>query len=115
MPTVLIDVTEEMKIAQEEIFGPVTVIMKPFSSEEEVVKLANENRYGLCATVWTKDVAKGIKFTDELHAGTVSVNTQVLTPDLPWGGFKESGVGKEGGMAGIKDYTQFKLVCLKFG
>jgi aldehyde dehydrogenase (NAD+) len=104
-----------MRIAREEIFGPVAVIMKPFSLEEEVIELANDNRYGLCANVWTKDMAKGIRYVSQLHAGIVSVNTQVLkvlTPDLPWGGFKESGIGKEGGLAGIKDYTQLKLVCL---
>jgi acyl-CoA reductase-like NAD-dependent aldehyde dehydrogenase len=89
--------------------------MQPFSSEEEVISLANDNSYGLCATVWTRDLAKGIKFTNRLHAGTVNVNTQVLTNDLPWGGFKESGIGKEGGEAGILDYTQQKMVCLKYG
>jgi acyl-CoA reductase-like NAD-dependent aldehyde dehydrogenase len=115
MPTILTDVTQNMKVAREEIFGPVSIMMKPFSSDEEVIGLANDNRYGLCATVWTRDLAKGIKFTNRLHAGTVNVNTQVLTNDLPWGGFKESGIGKEGGEAGILDYTQQKMVCLKYG
>jgi acyl-CoA reductase-like NAD-dependent aldehyde dehydrogenase len=113
MPTILTDVTQNMKVAREEIFGPVSIIMKPFSSEEKVIALANDNNYGLCATVWTRDLAKGIRFTNLLHAGTVNVNTQVLTNDLPWGGFKESGIGKEGGEAGILDYTQQKMVCVK--
>jgi acyl-CoA reductase-like NAD-dependent aldehyde dehydrogenase len=114
MPTVFSNVSQEMKIAREEIFGPVAVIMKPFSTEEEVIDLANDNIYGLCATVFTKDIGKGMKFVDLLHAGTVNVNTQIITPDLPWGGFKESGIGKEGGVMGMKDYTQVKLGCLKF-
>jgi aldehyde dehydrogenase (NAD+) len=59
-------------------------------------------------------VAKGIRFTNRLHAGTVNVNTQVLTNDLPWGGFKESGIGKEGGEAGMLCYTQQKCVCIKY-
>ncbi len=113
MPTILAGVTQNMKVAREEIFGPVSIIMKPFSSEEEVIALANDNSYGLCATVWTKDLSRGVRFTNRLHAGTVNVNTQVLTNDLPWGGFKESGIGKEGGEAGILDYTQQKMVCLK--
>ncbi len=113
MPTILADVTQDMKVARDEIFGPVSIIMKPFSSEEEVIAMANDNRYGLCATVWTKDTAKGIRFCHRLHAGTVNVNTQVLTNDLPWGGFKESGIGKEGGEAGMLDYTQQKIMCIK--
>jgi acyl-CoA reductase-like NAD-dependent aldehyde dehydrogenase len=113
MPTVLADVTQNMVVASEEIFGPVSIIMTPFKSDDEVIELANDNRYGLCSTVWTKDMSRALKFVDRLHSGTVNVNTQVLTDDLPWGGFKESGIGKEGGLAGMKDYTQLKLVCLK--
>jgi acyl-CoA reductase-like NAD-dependent aldehyde dehydrogenase len=115
MPTVITGVKQNMKVAREEIFGPVSIIMEPFASEEEVIALANDNSYGLCATVWTKDLAKAIRFTNRLHAGTVNVNTQALTNDLPWGGFKESGIGKEGGEAGMLDYTQQKMVCIKTG
>lgn len=115
MPTVFTDVTQNMRIAREEIFGPVAVIMKPFSTDEEVIALANDNVYGLCATVFTEDTAKGMKFVDALHAGTVNINTQVIAPSLPWGGFKESGIGKEGGILGVQDYTQVKLVCIKKG
>jgi acyl-CoA reductase-like NAD-dependent aldehyde dehydrogenase len=115
MPTVLTGVKQDMKVAREEIFGPVSIIMEPFTAEEKVIALANDNSYGLCATVWTKDLAKAIRFTNRLHAGTVNVNTQVLTNDLPWGGFKESGIGKESGEAGILGYTQQKMVCIKTG
>ena len=114
MPTVFSHVKQDMIIAREEIFGPVAVIMEPFSSEKEVIELANDNNYGLCATVFTEDIGRGMTFIDPLHAGTVNINTQVLTPDLPWGGFKDSGIGKEGGIMGIKDYTQVKLACIKY-
>jgi acyl-CoA reductase-like NAD-dependent aldehyde dehydrogenase len=114
MPTVLADVTQDMKVAKEEIFGPVTILMKPFTADDEVIEMANDNVYGLCATVWTKDMTRGMRFVNRLHAGTVNVNTQVLTNDIPWGGFKESGIGKEGGIEGIKCYTQLKMVCLKY-
>ena len=114
MPTVLAGVTQNMRVAREEIFGPVSIIMQPFTSDDEVIALANDNTYGLCATVWTKDMTRGMRFTNQLHAGTVNVNTQVLTNDLPWGGYKESGIGKEGGEAGLLCYTQQKMVCLKY-
>ncbi|MFA5308672.1 MAG: aldehyde dehydrogenase family protein [Dehalococcoidales bacterium] len=114
MPTVFTHVKEEMKIGREETFGPIAVIMEPFTSEDEIIKKANNTRYGLCATVWTKDVPKGLRFVDRLHTGTVNINTQVLTSELPWGGFKESGFGKEGSMEGLLGYTQLKMVCLKY-
>jgi acyl-CoA reductase-like NAD-dependent aldehyde dehydrogenase len=114
MPTVLTDVTQNMRIAREEIFGPVAVIMKPFTSEEKVVELANDNNYGLCASVWTKDVGRGISFISKLHAGTVWVNNMALGPGMPWGGFKDSGIGKEGGREGHLNYTQLKGVGIKY-
>jgi acyl-CoA reductase-like NAD-dependent aldehyde dehydrogenase len=101
-----------MKIGREEIFGPVAVIMKPFSSEDEVIKLANDTRYGLAAVVWTQNTAKALRFVNELHAGAVWVNNQKLNSELPWGGYKESGVGKDGGFEGLKDFTQLKMVCI---
>jgi len=114
MPTVLIDAEQNMRIAREEIFGPVAVIMKPFSSEEKVVELANDNNYGLCASVWTRDVARGMTFMNKLHAGTCWVNTMALGPGMPWGGFKDSGIGKEGGKEGHLNYTQLKTISIKY-
>jgi acyl-CoA reductase-like NAD-dependent aldehyde dehydrogenase len=114
MPTVFTHVKEEMKLGKEETFGPIAVIMEPFTDEEDVINKANSTRYGLCSTVWTKDVNKGLRFVDKLHAGTVNINTQALTAELPWGGFRESGFGKEGSMEGLLGYTQIKMVCLKY-
>jgi acyl-CoA reductase-like NAD-dependent aldehyde dehydrogenase len=112
MPTVFTNVTHDMIIAKEEKFGPVACFLK-FSSEEEVLRLANDSQYGLCAAVWTRDMRKGMRFVRELHAGTVFVNTHMLTPELPWGGgIKESGIGKEGSIVGMQEFTEVKMVCL---
>ncbi len=115
MPAVLADVKQNMRVAREEIFGPVAVIMEPFTSEEEVIELANDNSYGLVASVWTNDVARGMTFINRLHAGTVQVNNSMLGPGMPWGGFKESGIGKESGLEGTRCYTQLKAVAIKYG
>jgi betaine-aldehyde dehydrogenase len=113
MPTVFADVQQEMKIACEEIFGPVACIIK-FSSEEEVIEKANDNKYGLCASIWTKDTARGMKMTQKIQSGSVWVNsTPGPSPEIPWGGFKESGIGKEYSIIGFEDVTQYKVVGIK--
>ncbi len=110
LPAVFTDVTPEMTIYREEIFGPVACIVK-FSSEEEVIKAANDNVFGLCAAVYTKDAAKGIRFANELQAGTVWINEGLAaSTDLPWGGYKESGFGKVSGVHGVHEFTQEKLI-----
>lgn len=112
LPTILTGVTQNMTIAREEIFGPVACVMK-FSSHDDVIALANDNAYGLCASVWTKDMARGIKYGNELRVGSFFLNQHNhLAPEFPWGGIKESGIGKEGSLAGLKEYTELKLVCL---
>jgi acyl-CoA reductase-like NAD-dependent aldehyde dehydrogenase len=112
MPTVFSDVQQRMKIAREEIFGPVACILK-FSSEEEVVKLANDSSYGLSASVWTKDTARGMRMAEEIQAGAVWVNsTPAPLNEAPWGGFKESGVGKQYAMIGFDDVTQLKVIAV---
>ena len=111
MPTIFTDVTQDMSIAREEIFGPVACIMK-FSSDDEVIELANDNNYGLAAVVWTRNMAKARRFVNELQVGSVFVNTHMLTPEMPWGGsVKESGLGKEGSLVGMAEFTELKLVC----
>ncbi len=109
VPTVFTDVTQDMRLAREEIFGPVACIMK-YSKEEEVLQLANDNTYGLAASVWTRDLAKGRMFANELQAGTVTVNQHSM--GLVWGGYKESGFGKTNGVLGQEEYTQIKAITL---
>ena len=113
MPTVFTGVTQSMTITREEVFGPVVGIHR-FSSDEEVLQVANDTVFGLCASVWTKDYARALKLVNGLQAGTVWVNQHMnLSPETPWGGFKESGLAKEGGVIGPEGYTQLKLVYLK--
>jgi len=113
MPTVFTDVAEDMTISLEEVFGPVVGIHR-FSTDEDVVYKANNTVFGLCASVWTKDYPRALRFVNRLQAGTVWVNQHMnLAPETPWGGFKESGLGKEGGVIGAEGYTQLKLVYLK--
>ncbi len=113
MPTVFVDCTPNLTISREEVFGPVVGIFK-FSSDEEALKAANDSVFGLCASVWTKDYARGLKFVNELQAGSVWINQHMnLVAETPWGGFKESGLMKEGGVIGPEGYTQLKYVCIK--
>jgi acyl-CoA reductase-like NAD-dependent aldehyde dehydrogenase len=113
VPTVFTNVKQKMKIAREEIFGPVACIMEPFSSDEKVLEMANDNTYGLCAHVWTKDAARGMRFMNDLQAGTVWLNNSIGGgPELPWGGYKESGYGKEGSLYGLYEYTNLKRMAV---
>ena len=112
-PTVFSDVQDDMKIAQEEIFGPVMSILK-FKDMDEVVERANKNMYGLAAAVWTKDISKAHAIADGVRAGTVWVNCyDVFDAAAPFGGFKQSGVGRELGEYGLANYTEVKTVTIK--
>ena len=112
-PTVFSDVHDEMKIAQEEIFGPVMSII-PFKSAEEVVGRANYTTFGLAAAVWTRDIKKAHAVANSLRAGTVWVNCyNVLDTRAPFGGFKQSGIGRELGEYGLQQYTEVKTVTVK--
>ena len=111
-PTVFADVQDDMKIAKEEIFGPVMSII-PFKSADEVVARANRTEYGLAAAVWTKDVRKAHAIADSIRAGTVWVNCyNVLDSRSPFGGFKQSGIGRELGEYGLQQYTEVKSVIM---
>jgi acyl-CoA reductase-like NAD-dependent aldehyde dehydrogenase len=113
MPTVFTDMRRDMLISCEEVFGPVVGIYK-FSTDDEVIQAANDSKFGLCASVWTKDYARGLRLVNEIQAGTIWMNQHMnLSPETPWGGFKESGLGKEGGVIGSEGYTQLKLIYLK--
>jgi aldehyde dehydrogenase (NAD+) len=111
-PAVFTDVTQQMTLAREEIFGPVACFMK-YSSEDEVLKMANDNTFGLAASVWTRNTEKGIRFATAIESGIVWINTHNAGGGLPWGGIKESGFGREGGTYGLKEFTQLKGICLK--
>jgi len=112
-PTVFADVEDGMKIAQEEIFGPVMSII-PFKTVEEVVDRANNTTYGLAAAVWTRDIGKAHAVANSVRAGTVWVNCyNVVDNRAPFGGFKQSGIGREMGEYGLQQYTEIKTVTVK--
>ncbi len=112
-PTVFADVQDDMKIAKEEIFGPVMSII-PFKSVDEVITRANRTEYGLAAAVWTRDIQKALSISNSVRAGTVWVNCyNVLDTRAPFGGFKQSGIGRELGEYGLQQYTEIKTVTVK--
>jgi aldehyde dehydrogenase (NAD+) len=112
-PTVFADVNDDMTIAREEIFGPVMSII-PFKSVDEVVARANRTTYGLAAAVWTRDISKAYAIANNVRAGTVWVNCyNVLDTRAPFGGFKQSGIGRELGEYGLQQYTEVKTVTVK--
>jgi acyl-CoA reductase-like NAD-dependent aldehyde dehydrogenase len=114
-PTVFDGVNNDMKIAQEEIFGPVLAALS-FDNEDEVVELANRNPYGLAAAVWTNDVKRAHRISRQLRAGTVWINTYgLMDAALPFGGYKSSGFGRELGQAALDHYTEIKTVWMNVG
>ena len=114
-PTVFGDVANDMKIAREEIFGPVVVVL-PFSKVEDAIRMGNATRYGLGAGIWTRDVRTAHRAARELKAGSVWVNCyNVADPASPFGGYKESGYGRDLGRDSIDVYTQVKSVWIDFG
>lgn len=109
-PTIFDDVKPSMRVAREEIFGPVLSVI-PFKDEAEAIRLANDTEYGLAAGVWTLNVNRAIRVTKELRAGITWVNTYHPTfNELPWGGYKQSGTGRELGLYGIEAYLETKQV-----
>ena len=110
-PTIFINVRNTMSIAQEEIFGPVLCVM-PFTSVDEAVHIANDTKYGLAAMIWSKDLEKANKVARRLRCGTVWINTYgAFLNEAPFGGYKQSGFGRELGMAGLLEYTQLKHIA----
>jgi aldehyde dehydrogenase (NAD+) len=111
-PTIFGDVSNDMRIAQEEIFGPVLATLA-FDDMDQVIDLANRNPYGLAAAVWTRDVRKAHTVSRQLKAGTVWINTYgLMDAALPFGGYKSSGFGRELGQHAIEHYTELKTVWL---
>jgi phenylacetaldehyde dehydrogenase len=112
-PTVLVDVNPNMKVVREEIFGPVLTVI-PFNDPAEVATFANDTMYGLASAVWTRDIGKAHRMAASLKAGTVWINCyNVFDPALPFGGYKQSGWGRESGHAGLELYTETKSVCVQ--
>ena len=109
-PTIFVGVDNAMTIAQEEIFGPVLVVI-PFDDEADAVRIANDTIYGLAGAVWTQDVAKAMRVVKALRAGITWVNTYHPTySEAPWGGYKQSGIGRELGTYGLDEYTEVKQI-----
>jgi aldehyde dehydrogenase (NAD+) len=113
-PTIFSDVSNASHLAQEEIFGPVLAII-PFDTEEEAVRLANDSRYGLAAGLWTRDLSRAMRVSRAMQAGSVWVNTyRALAAQAPFGGFKESGIGRERGEAGLREYLTTRNVMIDY-
>lgn len=112
-PQIILDETGQSRAAVEEIFGPVAVII-PFDSEEEAIALANNSIYGLSGSIWTRDVARALRVSRSVQSGTLSVNSNSsIRVQTPFGGFKQSGMGRELGMEGLLGYTELKTVFVK--
>jgi len=111
-PTLLTDVTNKMRVAQEEIFGPVAVVIK-FKDEDEVIRMANDSTYGLGGAVWTRDINRAIRVSRGIETGRMWVNTYNAIPEgAPFGGYKESGIGRETHKVILEHYTQMKNIMI---
>ncbi|KAL4718940.1 hypothetical protein ACJJTC_011465 [Scirpophaga incertulas] len=111
-PTVFADVQDEMAIAKDEIFGPVQSILK-FETLEEVIDRANDTKYGLSAGIFTTSIENALQYSKHVEAGTVWVNTYLMGgPQVPFGGFKESGIGRENGLGAVDAYLEVKTVIM---
>ena len=111
-PTVLTGVKADMEFAQEEIFGPVAPVFK-FETDQDGIDMANNTRFGLAAYAYTSDLARAMRLDRDLQYGMVGINSGMITTvEAPFGGVKESGLGKEGGSQGVEDYLDTKYVCI---
>ena len=112
-PTVFADVSNDMRIAQEEIFGPVLAVI-PYEDEEDAIRIANDSEYGLAGSVWTNDAAKGLDIARRVRTGTIAVNRYLMDFFAPFGGYKASGLGREFGREGLEEYMESKTMIPPF-
>jgi acyl-CoA reductase-like NAD-dependent aldehyde dehydrogenase len=111
-PTIVAGVGQDAEIVQNEVFGPV-VTVQPFSSDDDAIEMANGVRYGLAASVFSENVGRAMKVAAKLDFGTVWINEHLFTPEMPHGGFKESGYGKDMSIYSMEEYTRVKHVVVK--
>jgi len=111
-PTIVTGMSPDSRIAGEEVFGPVVCVFAA-DGEDEAIAIANDVRYGLGASVWTSDISRAIRVSRRLDAGDIWINTHYIRQsETPFGGWKESGVGRELGMAGLREYVAFKRIAM---
>ena len=111
-PTVLLDVTPAMRLSNEETFGPVAPLFR-FRTEEEVIALANASEYGLASYFYARDIKRVWRVAEQIESGMVGVNTGLISNEIaPFGGVKQSGMGREGSKYGMDDYLVLKYICL---
>jgi succinate-semialdehyde dehydrogenase / glutarate-semialdehyde dehydrogenase len=112
VPTVLTDIKPDMLAMREETFGPVAPLMK-FDTEEEVIRLANSTEFGLAAYFYSRDNARVWRVAEALETGMVGINEGIISTEVaPFGGVKESGIGREGSKYGLEDYLEIKYLCI---
>ena len=108
-PTIFDDVQPSMEIAREEIFGPVVAVL-PFRDADEAIRIANDSTYGLGGMIFSRDTARAIELAKRIRTGAVWINNGINLIDTPFGGFKESGIGREGGRFGMEEYTELQQI-----